>query len=370
MPRRRKRRYGEGSVYRCRRTGRWVAAVMVAGERRMAYADTEERAERLRATLATGRIPPAQQTLAAYLLEWLADLEASDSVRPNTLTQYQWAVKEHISPGLGRLRMERITPRDVQAFIRGLSDRLGPTSVRQVRTILSVALRRSVRMEILDRNVVALTDPPPAAPRSRRAMGSADQAAFLAAVRGHRLEALYLLAMTTGLRIGEALGLRWAEVDMGGHRLTVARQMLQSRQEMAPVKTDASNRRVPFPEMAARALVAHRTRQRVGRLASRSWRDLDLVFCSEDGRPLGRDRVNGELTALCVQAGIPRYTFHELRHTTASALLNDGESLKTVSSLLGHASIAVTADLYGHTDEPAKTRAAARFDRLLSETAE
>jgi integrase len=182
---------------------------------------------------------------------------------------------------------------------------------------------------------------------------------FLKAVRGDRLEALYVLAITTGMRQGELLGLRWQDVDVERRRLQLVRQL----------KTRQSRRAVVLSELAVTALVEHRQRQAAEReRQGAGWEERGLVFPNTVGGPLDPHNLRQRsFFPLLERAGLPRIRFHDLRHSCATLLLSEGVHPKIVSDLLGHSQIGITLDLYSHVTATMQAVAAEAMGRLLSD---
>jgi integrase len=202
---------------------------------------------------------------------------------------------------------------------------------------------------------------------------SADEARILlAAVEGDRLEALYVLALTTGMRRGELLALRWTDVDLHArapavHVRATLRYQNADTYFFDPPKTDKSRRRIGLSSTALEALRAHRTRQLEERLAvGVVWRDEDLVFCTPIGGALcGNHFSERDFQALLTRAGLPRIRFHDLRHTCATLLLRRGVHPKVVSELLGHSTVTMTLDRYSHVLPDMQQAAMEAMDGIL-----
>jgi integrase len=194
---------------------------------------------------------------------------------------------------------------------------------------------------------------------------------FLGAVKGNRLEAAYVVALALGLRRGELLGLSWADLELDGPMplMRVRRQLLRHQGKgvlLSELKTAGSRRTLHLSEPVVEALRAHRSRQEEERMTARVWRNqADLVFTSTIGTPLDPEVFGKSVPRLCKAAGLGHWSIHELRHSCASLLLAMGVPLEVVSDTLGHASIRVTMDVYGHLLAPAKMQAAEAMRRAL-----
>jgi integrase len=227
-----------------------------------------------------------------------------------------------------------------------------------------------VKYRLIERNPVELTDSIRVAQYEATFLDAEQARALLAAAAGDRLEALYAVACALGLRQGEALGLRWSDVDLEGRALTV-RATLQRQKGaglvLAEPKTKRSKRSLHLPDVALRALRAHRVRQTEERFRARElWRDNDLVFTTLEGRPLSASHVIASSFRPIVRAaGLPgRLRFHDLRHSAATLLLAQGVPQRVVMEQLGHSTLATTTR-YMHVVPQLKTDAAAAMDRAL-----
>jgi integrase len=367
---------GEGAICQCA-DGRWVAVLdlgTVAGKRRRKslYGKTQrEVVEKLRAAQrdqADGlTVAPERMIVRDYLERWLADA-ARPSVRPVTFAAYRSVVRARVLPTLGNRKLKQVTPLDLQELYRHLQEGgLAARSVAQTHRVLHIALAQAVRWQILPRNPADGV----AAPRYRKREFSVltmDQAAhFLDTTRDHPQHALYVVALTTGMRQCELLGLRWADVDLDAGRLRVCRALQRGNPPMfTEPKTPRSHRTILLSQRAVAALRSHRTRQLAHRLRVASqWEDYDLVFPNAYGRPQSPRKVLRVFQTALRHTGLPVLRFHDLRHTAATLLLTQGVHPKVVSEMLGHASIALTLDTYSHLVPVLHEQAAGAMDRML-----
>jgi len=324
----------------------------------------------LRAEAAGKSVPSDRLTVGAFLHQWLADT-VRPSTRPSTFSSYASIVRLHLEPGLGHLPLARLSPQQVQAFLNAESTSgLSPRSVAMERAVLRGALGRAERWGFVTRNVAKLAEPP-RLPRRQVTPLSPEQARiFLEAIRGDRLEALYLVALGVGLRQGEILGLSWSDINLEAGTLTVrhALQRVEGKLILVEPKSLTSHRTVALPALVHEALRAHRIRQLEERLgAGARWHDdpRDLVFVSTVGTPLDGITVTRRFQALLKAAGLPHQRFHDLRHACASLMLTQGVAARIVMETLGHSQISLTLGTYSHVS-PALGRAAAeRMNDLL-----
>lgn len=367
----------EGSIYR-RKDGRWVAVVdagrdelgrrkrvAVYGETRGAVKDklTAALHAHSEGVLRTGR----DETLGAFLSRWVADVPVRDSTRRH----YRRNVELHTIPSLGHVPLRKLTAEQVNALLQAkLRAGLSAQSVHHIRTVLRNALGRAMKWGLVARNVAALTDAPKVAAYQARFLSVDEARAFLSAARGDRLEALYSVALSLGLREGEALGLRWSDVDLDARVLRVAFSLQripgQGLQLVEP-KTQSSRRALALPDVVVRALRAHRARQLEERFAAGArWQDLGFVFTTYEGRPLQATHVlAGSFRRIKTAAGVDAgLRFHDLRVSAATLLLAQGVSQRVVMEQLGHTTLAMTQH-YTKVVPQLMKDAAAAMDRAL-----
>jgi integrase len=292
-----------------------------------------------------------RQTVAEMMVYWL-DTYARHNCRPKTVYDYTRIIRTPIVPTLGAIQVQKLTPDALQAFY---SERLaagcGPRTVEMCHQRLSTALKQAVRLGLVSRNVCDLVTPPRVASREM-ATWDGDQARRFLAVAGQSAYGpIGIVALATGLRRGELLGLRWRDVD-------VERRTLSIRQTVGLVgttilagqpKTRSGRRTIPVPADVIEALREHRRRQNERRLAlGPIWQDHDLVFAAANGNPINPDNLRRDYARLVALAGVPRIRIHGVRHTHATLALQQGANIKAVSQRLGHARTSITMDIYAH----------------------
>ncbi len=375
----RKRGQGEGSIYR-RKDGRWAATIHLGydgGRRRRKTFYGQSRgvvaqrlAEAIKLTMDGVPIPSERQTVGQFLLLWL-DETVKPTVRMSTHRGYEAKLRVHVIPALGRLPLVKLTPQRVQGFLNDkFKAGLAAQTVQHLRTILRAALNDAVKWGLVMRNSAALVDGP-RGPRSEVRLVNPSQARqLLEAFRGDRLEALYTVALAVGLRQGEALGLRWQDIDLEARTLTVcvALERAEGHFRLTEPKTDRSRRTIALPDVAIRALKAHRARQSQERLlAGPEWQDSwDLVFTSPSGAPLHGTNVTRGFRQVLERASLPSQRFHDLRHACASLLIVQGIHPRVIMETLGHSRIGLTMDTYGHVIPELQRDAADKMDVLLA----
>jgi integrase len=355
MGHKRTRGKGEGAVFK-RSDGYWMGRVEAGrtpeGKRRRLTvvrkrkADVLSALDDLKRLAEQGVVPDRSRTLAAFLDWWLDTVVAGD-VTESSMREYRKRVAR-IKRAIGHVRLDKLGPLHVQSFATALAQQYprSPKTVASTLSTLKRALRYAVGAELLARNPAEHVKPPRKAQATKidDAMTAAEAEAVLAAARDdHALGAFWWLAMTYGLRIGELMALQWSDVDLDGRQLTVRRS-----------KTAAGQRTVPLTDEAAAVLRDHRRRQKVASVAG-------LVFSRPDGRALSGQYIGPLWTELLTRAGVAHVCrncgtdtpcstsvrrFHASRHTAATLLLNRGVKLEVVSAILGHASLAITSDIY------------------------
>lgn len=375
MPNQQRRR-GEGNV-RLRIDGRWEARIQMHGLRRTAIRATEAAAWQAlrkieRAAEDDEPVVDSRITVARYLDEWLAAV--SRSLKPNTVHAYRHYVRAYLIPGLGRYRLAALTPEHVDRFLDRLADPkreprpLAPKTIHHIRSTLRRALNIAIRRGRLLHNAAALSIAP-RVPKPKPDTLSIEAARSLAELcKDDPMGAFYMLVLETGLREGEALGACWADLDLKKRRLAVRRAVsrVDRQSYIDDPKSEDSARTVEFSAYTAQLIHAHRSLQLAARLAAgNEWNALDLVFADAYGRPLVPTTVYGRWRRFRAKHKLGNVTIHGLRHTMASLLLSDGASLKDVSERLGHSSIAITADIYGHLSIDSQRRTSKRMNDIL-----
>ena len=369
---------GEGGITRHKKSGLYMARYTVqmatGPKRRTVYGKTrKEAAEKLTKAMADrdgGLVFDAEnQTVGEYLQRWLND-SVRGSVKPVTFENRARVVRVHISPALGRIKLKALAPAHVQGFYRAkLDEGLASSSVHTIHSVLHTALKRAVKLELVPRNAAAAVDPPRPRPKEIRPLDAAQAKALLSAARGDRLEAVYVLAVTAGLRISELLALKWEDVDLERGVLHVRRTL--SAADSGPTFTtpkSGKGRGIKLTGQAVDALKRHRATQNEERLRLGSmWEDWGLLFCAERGTPSSRRTLTRcSFKPLLKRAGLPDIRFHDLRHTCATLLLSRGHHPKLVQELLGHASVAITLDRYSHVLPGMSDQTAAAMESALS----
>lgn len=358
----------EGSIYAYR--DGFAGQVRLGGRRHTVYGKTRrEVQQKIRAAVAEaerGQLPaPENLTLERFLARWLEDV-VEGSVATATAAAYAYHVREHLVPGLGRHKLRSLKPEELQGlYARLLRDGLSPKTVKNAHGVARKALGQAVAWGLLATNVALAARPPRVEPRELSALGAEEVRRLWASVADTRWEPFLILAIKTGLRQGELLGLKWADLDLEAGVLQVRRQLLRDK-TFGPPK-GRRRRRLDLGALEVAALAAHRAEQEGRRRHwGAAWAGQDLVFTTDRGGPLGWRDVDRDFKLRLARAGLPPIRFHDLRHTNATLLLEAGIHAKVVQERLGHSDIGVTLNIYSHVTPTLGRDAARRLDALLA----
>jgi integrase len=361
MPKRGKRGNREGSVYQRKSDGKWVTSITLDdGRRKVLYSGTQQVAikklkkasqQQEQGTLTVG----PQHTVAQYLDYWLNAYK--QKIRPRSYERYEQIIRLHLVPILGKLKLDKLSPQHVQTlYTKKLEEGLSANTVLVIHGMLHKALKSAMRWGILAQNVCDRVDVPRKVPYEIQPLNLEQVQKFLDVVYGHPNEALFILAIATGMRRGEIAGLKWQDIDWENATLHVQRSLTRVPTSMgggyqeAEPKTEKSRRSIVLPDFALTALLKHRElhfdiRERAGEL----WQEHDYMFCTPTGEHIhpGHDILE-ELKKLLKKAGLPDIRFHDLRHSAATMLLGMGIHPKIVQERLGHHDIGTTMNIYSH----------------------
>lgn len=399
MARRRstRRGRGEGTVFE-RSNGTWAGEVTTGYDengkqkRKTVYGKTQAEAlaklGEVKQQLATGTFTDTKLTVKAYLEQWLTHKERQ--VKPRTAELYRHVSEYHIMPRIGRRRLDKLTPLDVQGMVEGVAANGSIRTANQCRTVLFSALKQAIRWQLLARNPVEAVDALKETPREMTLWTPEEVVRFLDTARAHRLYPLFYLALSTGMRGGELLGLRWQDVNGS---------IISIRQTLVPVgnkimvgtpKTKKGQRRVSVSPDVLEVLALHKAVQEAehSRLGE-AWADSGLVFPTEIGTPMHprnlertwytlQDKARDAWQAASEEAGdvttleqlaahklLPRARLHDLRHLHVSLLVKRGVDARTIADRVGHTRASFTLDVYTHLFEEQRTAAAVSLLDLL-----
>jgi integrase len=373
---------GEGSIYQ-RQDGRWCAQVSLGFKpggkphRKLLYGKTRvEVSEAMKRTLREQQlglvITSDRQTVAQFLTDWL-----ENTVKPKnkqlTYRSYEWIVRTHLVPGLGRIPLVKLTPQKLQAFVNERhAAGLSAATVKHINATLRAALSQAQRWQLVHQDAAKLVTLPRSV-RYQAKILTPDQAnQLMQAIVGHRHEALFTVALTMGLRRGEILGLRWCDVDLEKGSLEVSHSLERVKAEglrLSEPKSDQAKRKLRIPQICLKILASHRSDQdRQRQWAGSKWHNDDFVFTTSIGTPVQPDHLSRDFPAVLAAANLPRVRFHDLRHSCASLLFFLGVHPKLVQETLGHSTFQLTMDTYSHMIPALRNEVADRMDEIFAPT--
>ena len=382
---------GAGSI-RQRPDGTWEGRLTVGSDpgtgkpvRKSIYGKTQ--AEVRKKMAATQRAidngtyqAPNKTTVSEWLDTWLETFCAA-KVKPLTYSSYEVAIKKHIKPSMGALRLQAVRGIHVQKLYNSMTAAgLSAKTVKNVAAILHKAFSVAVKQGIMQANPCDAAELPKAADKEITPLTDAEIPLFLDAIKGHPFEGAYALCLFAGLREGECLGLSWDQVDFEARRITVSQQLQHEKKRstqyyIAPSTKSGKPRQIEPPEIAFQYLLAERKRQTENRLAAGPlWSNPDnLVFTDELGRHLAISTFYKTFKRIAASIGRPDARPHDLQHTAATVAIAAGADIKSVQDLLGHATASFTLNVYAHTSGQMKKDTAARmqsyYDNLKAKQA-
>ena len=338
--------------------------------------DAQRELARLLHTLHSGAyVEPYRATVAEYLEQWLKDY-AKTNVTAKTFERYAEIARLHLVPNLGHYALSKLHPLHIVAYYTsalqtGRRDGRGGLSAQTVthhHRVLHGALQQAVKWQLLARNPADAVEPPRSQRKEMCALDEPETARLLNAAKGTRLYMPILLAVTTGMRRGEILGLRWQDLDLTTSMLSVRQSLEQTKARVAfkQPKTVKGRRVIALPQITVEALHEHKKEQAKQRLLlGPDYRDHGLVLANVDGTPWAPNSFTSSYRSLVARLGLAQIRFHDLRHTHATQLLRQGVHPKVVSERLGHSSIGITLDVYSHVLPGMQEDAARRIDVAL-----
>lgn len=369
----RKRANNEGTVYKLPGGG-WRAQISLDG-RRISHAFSTRREchdwiQKIQNQIDDGMTYAGTQlTFGEYMQDWITNSKTTK--RRSTWTQYEQVNRIHIAPFIGRVKLIDLRAKHIQMLYNQLLEKnVGIQTVRKVHTLLHSALHQAVKIGLVSHNPASFVDPPREPIREVVILNESQVSQMLLNARGHRWEALYHLAIVTGMRESELLGLKWTDLDWVRQSLKVERQLQRpvgKGVEFVPPKTRCGKRSIALGENTIRVLRAHNERQQAERSAAgEDWVEYGLIFTTRNGTPIHQRNLLRDFKELIRRTGLPPIRFHDLRHTAASLMLNHNIPVIVVSRRLGHARASITMDVYGHLIPCMQEEAAKLIDRLVT----
>ena len=305
---------------------------------------------------------PSKIKLNDYLLQWIDGYESQLS--PNTARAYRMNI-QHISKLLGNRQIQKLQPADIEAAYAELGKTLSPKSVLYIHTTISRALAMAEKQRMITRNPCVYVERPKQDPQSKASFVHPDAIPmYIKTFEDTYLYVPVCLALFGGLRRGEALGLQWADVDMKRGTMTIKNNLTYDGLRKPK---NGKYRSVPISAPIRKVLMEQRDKQNKNKelLWDKYYRS-DYVCTKEDGTILDPSTISSRFGQILNRDGLPHVRFHDLRHTAASLMILEGVDLKTISDILGHSSISITADIYGHVLEEQKRKAVDKLDKYFN----
>jgi integrase len=375
-----KRRDGIRPVLRADGSKRWEVVVELApdpttGKRKQAtktcvtHKEAKEYRTKWLQEIYEGTAVDRSPTTVEEVVNYWLDTHARPRLRAKTVYDYERTIEGYIVPALGKTKVQELTTRRVQQFYRDLEKAgRGAPTIRRCHLHLNQALNLAVLHGLIPRNVAERATQPKAQPREMRVWTAVEAQAFMLVAPGSRYGPLWEMALSTGMRRGEYLGVRWRDIDLGEGALRVAQTVgsVKGRVEIKPPKTKASRRTIPLAEQLIAALKAHKCAQNERRLAHADlWQDNDLVFCTDLGYPINPDNITADFRRLVRIADVPRIRVHDLRHTYVTLALQAGVNIRVISELIGHSNVKITLSVYAHVMPEQRTEGVQKMGALL-----
>jgi len=364
----------EGSLYFHKTRNRWCAQVTLNGHRITKYGKTRvecrEWIKEMIAKVNAGLTYEGMQfTVEGFLEAWLNGKELSR--RPKTVLQYRQVAHQHILPQIGGMQLQDVHPSHLkQLYALKRDEGRGARTVQLIHAVLHNAFKQAVLEGILGRNPADAVERPRVEQSEMQTLHENQARQFLLAAMGSPFETIYYLALTSGMREGELLGLKWSDLDLNKSTLFVQRQLQQIPGQgyvLVPPKTKAGRREIKLGQGTLTQLEAHRERQKLAKTnAGEKWQENDFIFPTSLGTPLDHKRVRKEFKRILKSANLPNIRFHDLRHTSLNALLDHDVPVNAVQKRAGHATPSTTVNIYGHATARSQEDAAEKIEELVS----
>ena len=380
------RGHQEGNIHK-REDGRWEARIQITDpitgkkKRPSVYGKTRPEVVKKLTKLMSDHqmginIAPDKITLGAWIEKWLNNY-AKPTVRIGTWEGYETNFRNHIKPLLGDTLITKLTTNDLQVFynaklLNGRHDKKGGLSVNTIRLIHAVifsSLKQAHREGMIPRNVAEFVRLPSADKKEIKILTPEQMEIFLNSISENRLYAAFALELGSGMRRGELLALRWSDINLETGECLISRSLVRGvsgELHINAPKTKSSTRNILVPSSALEALIKHKAAQNKEIMANRkNYAEHDLIFCDEIGGPINPANFVKNYQRLLKNNGLPKISFHALRHSVATALLIDGVHMKAVQDLFGHATLAITGDAYTHVPVSVQRTTANSLNKLI-----
>lgn len=321
----------------------------------------------------------SHHTVDKLFSDWLNHLEITGKVRSRTIHSYRMGVERYLRPALGGKTLASLKPSDIVAMMLSMRDRsLAPVTIRKAREVLRAAMSYAMMGDLIDANPakheLVKASLPKLTRTKRQTITFEDVKVFHDAVEGERLKAYWLLLLWCGLRPSEALALKWSDVD--GSAVQIERTLTDGiptgtgnrhTYELTEPKSETSHRTIVLPGFVLAVLKPHKAEQNAERLlAGVAWGGADFIFCNQLGYPLRQQDTRRSFARILAKAKLPKMRIYDLRHSAASLRLEMGDDLHDVKELLGHSTVTLTSNTYGHGTRKRQQASVDKLERLLA----
>lgn len=356
----------EGSIFKEGSSDFWCAEITLPNGKRRRKRSKKQKVVKdwlleQRTALRSGLLLPDEKvSFGNYLDRFLADV-AAPTLKPKTVDSYRWLINLHIKPNLGKIALTKLRPDHLQSlYAKKLDEGLSKRTVQHMHAVIRRSLNQALKWGLIYRNPATLVTAPTPDKRTPSTLTEAQARLFLASVEAHRWYPIYVLAITTGMRQGEILGVHWEDVDLEQGTLSIQHtiQNLRGRIIQGEPKTSGSRRKIALPEYTKAVLRQHQ---------DKTAETEGLLFTTSSGRPVSPRNVIRHFHRALEKAGLPRMRFHDLRHTAATLLLKEKVHPKVVQEMLGHSTITLTLDTYSHILPDIQQEAADKMDKLFGQ---
>jgi integrase len=310
----------------------------------------------------------AQATVEEFMSEWLK--MAQMTIRPKTLIQYTQITSTYIIPAIGKLKLKDLKPDKIQALYNSMQAKgIGKRTVTLTHAVLHRALEQALKLGLIGRNPASATTRPRPNKREMQVLNDNQVRAFLSAAKESRYYALFYLAISTGLREGELLGLKWSDLDWASRTIKVQRQIQRIPDKgliYSEPKTSSSRRTITLGTATNQVLKEHYKYQQLERAAFKGWIENDVIFPSTNGTPTDSRNIIRIFKGILEKAQLPKIRFHDLRHTAATLMLQQNTHPKIVQERLGHSDITMTLNTYSHVLPGMQEEIAEKMDEIMT----
>ncbi|WP_429845053.1 tyrosine-type recombinase/integrase [Brevibacillus sp. FIR094] len=314
-------------------------------------------------------IEPSKKQYQDYLKEWI---KTKRNLGKQTLELYESYLRTHIIPSLGHVPLAKLTAHDIEMFLIALHNKgLAPATVKRIFSVVNASLNSAEMKDLVPKNVANKVEKPQV--KQRRELIIWEPSFVTRFLRSTRQSSRYwiaiYLAVMTGMRQGEILGLRWSDVDFEKRNLTIQQTVNRHREIKQGAKTKKSVRSVALSPETVEVLKEHQKLIIAEQLKEKDYQKNDLVVCTRLGGPVTQRAIQKVWDSFIKKTGAQKITFHDLRHTHASLLIKQSVHVKVISERLGHSSVSITLDLYGHLMSNMQEDAAKGLDAIINPTA-